>query len=258
VLTPEQEAKFRLFGFEKIEGAFSADEMAGISHDFDEVLAECRNGEPFPGQERQLVTGFVEKRASLTALVEDDRIYGPVEQLIGEPPLWIESDGNLYVGDTYWHPDGRVTRPLWIKVALYLDPLTSETGSLRVIPGSHLALFSSALEAANLRGPTGGSCVGLTPRDIPSYPIETQPGDVVFFDQRTWHSSFGGITGRRMFTMNYATPIKNEIERQQFVDVYEHNKTYSPIGEVYSESFLNSDHPRIQVMTRTLRELGLK
>ena len=83
--------------------------------------------------------------------MEDDRVYGPVEQLIGEPPLWIESDGNLYVGDTYWHPDGHVTRPLWIKVALYLDPLTEESGCLRVIPGSHLALFSSALESANLR-----------------------------------------------------------------------------------------------------------
>ena len=62
MLTPEQEAKFRLFGFEKIVGAFSTDEMARISADFDEVLAESRNGEPFPGQERQIVTGFVEKR----------------------------------------------------------------------------------------------------------------------------------------------------------------------------------------------------
>ena len=131
VLTREQEAKFRLFGFEKIVGAFSIDEMARISADFDEVLAESRNWEPFPGQERQIVTGFVEKHAGLTALVEDDRVYCPVEQLIGEPPLWIESDGNLYVGDTYWHPNGRVTRPLWIKVALYLDPLTAESGCLQ-------------------------------------------------------------------------------------------------------------------------------
>ena len=39
--------------------------------------------------------------------------------------------------------------------------------------------------------------------DIPAVAIETQPGDVVIFNQRTKHASFGGGEERRMMTMNF-------------------------------------------------------
>ncbi len=151
MLTREQERHFRLFGYVCLRQAFNEKEIAKISLDFDEVLGESLDGQPFAGEKRQLVVGFVEKRPSLSALVADDRVFEPVEQLICGTPLWIESDGNLYVGDTHWHPDAAVHFPLWIKVALYLDPVDKDTGSLRVIPGSHMALFSAALDAAKIR-----------------------------------------------------------------------------------------------------------
>ncbi len=44
---------------------------------------------------------------------------------------------------------------------------------------------------------------GLEPRDVPSFALESQPGDVVFFSHQLWHASFGGRSGRRMFTLNY-------------------------------------------------------
>ena len=104
VLTLEQEAHFRLFGFLVLREAFGPSEVVRITQDFDEVLSEGRAGLPFAGEERQIVMGFIEKRPSLTALVEDDRIYEAVHQLLGGTPVWIGSDGNLYVGETYLAP----------------------------------------------------------------------------------------------------------------------------------------------------------
>ena len=257
MLTPEQEAHFRLFGFLRVPHAFSAEEVGSISADFDEVLSESREGNPFDGKERQIVMGFVEKRPSLTALVEDDRVYEAVEQLLAGPPVWIGSDGNLYVGDTYWHPDNRAHLPISIKVALYLDPVNENTGCLRVIPGSHIPMVSVLLEESPLRGPEGGRCMGLKPNEVPAFPIVSEPGDVVFFDHRTWHSSFGGRTGRRMFTMNFSSPITTDQQRERFLEMHERNSAVSPSGEVYSESFLNSSSPRIQQLTTVVRDLGL-
>ena len=134
MLTTEQIAHFETFGFVIRQQCFSATEMAEISRAFDDVLAEDRKGRPFDGKARQGVLGFIEKRPLLSGLVEDDRIFEPLEQLLGPGFVWIGSDGNLYVGDTGWHPDGSVLDYGRIKVALYLDPVMKDTGCLRVIP----------------------------------------------------------------------------------------------------------------------------
>lgn len=257
MFSDDQQTHFRLFGYACAPATFNEREIEEITAAFDDVLAESLGGKPFAGTRRQLVTGFVERRPRLSALVADDRIYEPVEQLVHGTPLWIESDGNLYVGDTDWHPDPRPNFPLWIKVALYLDPVDEQTGSLRVIPGSHLTPFSAALDATSLRGPEGGANVGLSPDRVPSVALASRPGDVIFLDQRTWHASFGGRTGRRMFTMNFASPIATKEERDLVLEIYKMNLGWSPSGRVYSDAFLNSESPRIQAMTAGVKDLGL-
>ena len=166
------------------------------------------------------------------------------------------NDGNYHVSDTLWHadmgwdphiPEGR-TDPnradsRWrghympaIKVGLYLDPVSVDTGCLRVIPGSHrsphheefwslhsnIPSYLSELERVHPKlqemwerdtGSLDGwerlasdprvNHFGLDPSDIPAYPIESRPGDAVFFSYQLWHSSFGGHAGRRMFTLNF-------------------------------------------------------
>src|SRR5262245_1385263 len=105
MLTPEQLLHAQTFGFVLRRQYFSPEEMAKISADFDEVVLEDRQGQPFPGKTRQAVLGFAEQRPSLMRLLEEDRIYNAIEQLLGPEFVWIGSDGNLYVGDTHWHPD---------------------------------------------------------------------------------------------------------------------------------------------------------
>src|SRR5262245_15721773 len=267
MLSPEEETYFKTFGFVVRRGCFSADEMARIGGDFDDVLAQDRQGQPFDGARRQAVLGFIEKRPLLSSLAEDDRISEPIAQLLGEGFVGIGSDGNLYVGDTGWHPDGSNLGYGRIKVAFYLDPVRAESGCLRVVPGSHREPLHSALASLRERRSDPGAAetaFGVAQREIPCFPLESDPGDVVFFDQNTWHASFGGQSGRRMFTLNFGAPPRAAEDVAYLERTYQSNlqhaqrMQHTPSSRVYEESFLSSDSPRIRGMVAKLVELGMR
>jgi ectoine hydroxylase-related dioxygenase (phytanoyl-CoA dioxygenase family) len=258
MLTSEQKAHFNAFGFIAVRQLLSPDEVNVISREFDAAMLEDRGGKPFDGKERQEFYNWYDGRPAVQYLPTDERVLGPIEQLLGpgyEPSK--NNDGKLYIGDTGWHADtgwspdipdgkndseriaGRRARHHYIpsiKVAFYLDPVSGETGALRVIPGAHrnpyhdrlwslhnaIPRVAASMEDTGPRllkmwerdtgSPEGGERLlsdpkvnhfGVEPSDVPSYPIESEPGDVVFFSHQMWHSSFGGKSGRRMFTLNF-------------------------------------------------------
>jgi ectoine hydroxylase-related dioxygenase (phytanoyl-CoA dioxygenase family) len=258
MLTIQQKAHFDVFGFLAVRQLFTPDEVDTITREFDAAMLEDRDGKPFDGQKRQQVYQWISGRSAVGFLTADQRIHGPIAQLLG-PGATTEKDfyGHLYVGDTGWHPDlgwdpgipdgendperiaGRRGATHYIpsiKVAFYLDPVGKESGCLRVIPGAHrnpyhdqlwslhkdIPINAASLEDVRPRllemwerdtgSREGGEQLlsdpkvnhfGLEPRDVPSYPIESEPGDAVFFSHQMWHSSFGGKAGRRMFTLNF-------------------------------------------------------
>lgn len=267
MLTDRQRAHFDVFGFLVFRQAFSPEETARISSTFDRVLEEDRQGRPFEGHKRQAVTGFVEREEELTRLLEDDRIYPVIEQLLGPGFVWIGSDGNLYVGDTGWHPDGRHLEHQayrWIKVAFYLDPVRRDTGCLRVIPGSHRGTLHQALKERWPKSDAAESPYGISGAEVPAFPLESDPGDVVLFDQSLWHASFGGRTGRRMFTLNFGAKPQAEADYENLRSTHAKNlgfiadMQYTQTGRVYTDAFLESGSPRIRSMVAELLEMGLK
>jgi Phytanoyl-CoA dioxygenase (PhyH) len=262
-LTPEQLNHFDTFGFIVWRQAFSPDEIADISARFEDVLAEDRHGQKFAGDKRQGVHGFLELRPELQKLLEDDRIYTSVEQLLGPGFVWIGSDGNLYVGDTRWHPDNSAAYRR-VKVAFYLDPVKAETGCLRVIPGSHLPGMGDRLRELWPIDETGESPYGVAGSEIPFFPLESLPGDVVFFNQRVFHSAYGGRTGRRMFTLNFGAKPDGEADYDNLRRTYQsniknqHEMGYTKRDRIYTDEFLHSGSPRIQSMVGELVELGFR
>ena len=264
MLNAEQLAHFETFGYLVLRQAFSPEETAEISRAFDDVLATDRRGQAFDGEKRQGVLGVIEQRPVLTRLVESDLIFEAMEQLLGPGFVWVGSDGNLYVGDTNWHPDTSYPSYRCIKVAFYLDPVGKETGCLRVVAGSHRAPLHDDLKLLRKVTDPAFTPFGVPARDVPAVPLESQPGDVVMFAQNTWHASFGGKTGRRMFTLNFAArptlPEHEAILRKTYNGNVEATRTmmYTHTGRVYTDEFLNSDHPRVRSMTNKLVENGFK
>ena len=124
------------------------------------------HGKPHEGKARSCIVPFIDQTARLCALLDDARILGIATSLLGDDFNYMGSDGNYYVGDTGWHSDGWHSNFTHIKIALYLDPLTRDTGAIRVIPGSHLPgdTYANALAEKLVRA---RNCGKLTARMCP-------------------------------------------------------------------------------------------
>ena len=88
-------------------------------------------------------------------------------EALGGSVLPVRAKGMRYFGDTSWHVDS--SRPVAsVGFLAYLEPLTAGQGALRVRPGSHRGMPSAEVA------------------------IETQPGEVIVFDEHLQHASSGG------------------------------------------------------------------
>jgi hypothetical protein len=202
-LTDQQVSFFEAFGYLGFPGLM-ADRVGEIIREFEAVWAEHgggHNGRPHEGTARSCIAQFIDLNERLSSLIDDPRIRGIATSLLGEDFNYMGSDGNYYVGDSGWHSDGWHRELRHIKIAFYLDPLTRDTGCLRVIPGSHRPGEPYA-DMLQERVRKSEELWGVHGRDLPAVALETQPGDLVCFNHNTKHAAFGGGARRRMFTMN--------------------------------------------------------
>ena len=223
-LNEQQLRFFDAFGFLKFPGLF-AEEIDEITNAFEQVWAEHgggQGGSEHDYESRSAILPFIDQSEYLSGLIDDRRYEGIGSSLFGGDFNYMSSDGNLYAADTRWHSDScrNVSyesvmkdpgghRYGAVKTAFYLDPLTSDSGCLRVIPGSHRAgdRFADSLEG--LVGESNET-LGIHGRDIPAVALETVPGDLLMFDLCTKHASFGGSSRRRMFTINLQQRFRRE------------------------------------------------
>ena len=204
-LTPQQLAQFDTFGYLGFPG-LRADKADAIIDAFGAVWdmhGGGHNGKPHDGKARSVVVQFLDQSEYLCTLLDDPRIHDIAASILGDDFNYMGSDGNFYVGDTRWHSDGYGGRGglKHIKIAFYLDPLTRDTGALRVIPGSHRIgdVFSEQLQRDAAKSE---DIWGISGNQVPALALETQLGDVLVFNHDIKHSAWGGSTHRRMFTMN--------------------------------------------------------
>ncbi|MSR84693.1 MAG: hypothetical protein EXS58_17550 [Candidatus Latescibacteria bacterium] len=209
-LTPQQLAYMDAFGVLIFPGLLE-DDIGRITAEFESVFATQgggHGGKPHDGTARSCIVPFIDQNEYLSSLIDDERVEGIFTSLMGEDFNYIGSDGNFYVGNTNWHSDtdwsgkmrGKPPR-LFYKMALYLDPVTRDSGALRVIPGSqHYGDRYAETLQEHLR--TAPDDWGITGAQVPAVALESLPGDVVVFNQNTKHSAWGGSNRRRMFTIN--------------------------------------------------------
>ena len=200
-LTEQQVRFFNTFGYIAIRGMFAPDEIAWITAEFETAIQTVGGGKEHDGTKRTMFGGPIERTEKLCTLLDDPRICGLIGGVIGEDFNYCSGDGNYYTGDTPWHPDGNWGEVFAVKVAFYLDPVTKDTGCLRVIPGSQDPEHLVRKHKINVNGAL--ELFGIEPRNYPgNVPLETNPGDILMFNHDTYHSAWGGGNRRRMFTMN--------------------------------------------------------
>ena len=251
MITPDQKAHFETFGFLFKRQAFSKDEIGDVIREAEEVLEKDRGGRPRGRDEKQSMAPFVELSPKLSALAEDDRIYGTVEQLLGPDLIWAGSEANVTVGEvTRWHADRHGESQLGydrIKVMLYLDPVTADHGALRVIPGSHKMPLYIALDEqwTAVGDDPEATPFGVDGVDMPGFPLESNPGDIVFFNHNLYHAVFHGWAGRRYIALKYAENPKTTGEVAKLTEMAD------GVFNVH-HAFQSSDSPRIRGMVDRL------
>ena len=231
----QQRAHFETFGFLKLAGLLKT-EVAGITREFEAVFTQL--GQKHDGTKRTGVVPFIDQRAGLCALLDHPGILAAVGNLLGTDFNYVSSDGNYYSGDTDWHRDSLYQSNSYIKLALYLDPIRRDTGCLRVIPGSHTDAGMVQWNDDRMRA--AETEWGIPQRALPAYAIESDPGDVLLFNHRTLHASFGGSSSRRMFTMNLGRRARTSTEIDDLISycdwhMYNHGAR-QPYGNVMLET----------------------
>ena len=247
MLAPEQKAHFDTFGFFIFRQAFTPKEIDKVIGEAEIIWEERRK--KCPAQDDGLSSDeFVELRPTLTNLLVDDRIHGTIEGLLGPDFIFAGSEGQVtshrYHG---WHTD----RPgdeeelsyLRIKVMIYLDPLDKDSGCLRVIPGSHQLPLHQEIETVKPFDVTGP--------DMPCFPLECRPGDVIFFNHSLWHGMFNGTKGRRYIALKFAA---RPLTDKQLASLHYYTKhIFEP-----ADTLLKSDNHSIRRMVEDLPHLGAK
>lgn len=211
-LSPQQVSYFNTFGFLLLRGLF-CDDIDRITAGFERVFADPDHehwemyGSLHGEQRRVIVAGFIDKDEELRRLRDDPRVLGVVQSLIGDAYDYAESDGNVWYCETFWHSDvyGSPLSTFHVKLSFYLDPLREDTGAIRLIPGSNFYTESYASELhRNLSNHEKiKEIYGVEGNEIPAWTLESEPGDLIVWNQRTIHASYNGGDRRRSFAMTF-------------------------------------------------------
>ena len=247
----QQRAFFETYGFLKLPGLLKP-EITDIITEFEAVFPQL--GIKHEGKQRTMIVGFVDQRAGLSRLLDHPGVLEAVGNLIGPDFNYLGSDGNYYTGDTGWHRDSCYQSNGFIKLALYLDPVRRNTGCLRVIPGSHSDLGLQIWNDDRMRD--SENAYAMHGRDLPSYPLENEPGDVLIFNHRTLHASFGGNAQRRMFTMNLSRRAKDSIQFDDLISYGDWHFYNHGIRAPYGKAMLETASPARQTPMSPLRSLA--
>lgn len=248
---------FQTFGFITLRQFFTPDEVETLRTEFETGIDLAYAHRPFDGSERHWTPQMGPNTPFYAGLLEDERFWSIAAQLYGDDALGVGTDANRYIGDTRWHPDHGIDPNedcYGVKFAFYLDPVDADSGALRLVPGSHKRPLHDDIRAY---------ICGRESERIPAHICVSEPGDVVAFDMRCWHASFGGGQGRRMSTCVYynnpATPAEEAAARKRAASSQtapaQYNRPDDPLFHPHWVSNPHS-HPLRQRWIARLSELG--
>lgn len=256
MLTTQQRAHFETFGFLLLRQLLRADEITAIRQEAETLWRAERQRRGVDSQAYVALPSFIERSPALLRLPTDDRIYGAIEDLLGPGFLWSGSEGNTGVAMQNqfhaWHSDRcGEAEPDYrrVKMMIYLTSVTKETGCLRVIPGSHKLPLYKELDALNQQQvDTCQQVFGLAGQDLPAFPLETTPGDVVIFNHYLYHGVYKGDGARRYIAMKFVSQPTKAAHLASLL-------RFSPYVFEPEPVFVNSDQARLRGMVAGLAHL---
>ena len=258
-LSNDELDQFDAFGFSVRRQTFAAAEVSTFIETLESVCTQLLGSPPGPGA-AVWEHYFAETHPTLMKLVSDDRIYEPVSQILGEDFLWVSSEGmwgfQEKLANHHWHADGgwipEQMSPHRLKVMLYLDPQSRDSGALRIMPGSPRSPYHDALLPCNEVHDKVGMPLffGMRGEELPGLAIETKPGDLVFFNNWLFHSVYGKVHPRRSIVLQFTAPPTTEAQRNALRNNGDGDRM------AVHENLAASDDPRIRKMVERTRRIA--
>ena len=221
-MAPSEKNYFDMFGFLIIRNVLSKSELKAIEEEyqlgFQKTLEHHSDGY---GMRKQFNWSNLNERCpNLCNLPSHPKILNNIKKLLGEKTFPFLCNSNNFNGPaTEWHTDQNQDIDCCaVKVAFYLDELDHHNGALRFLPCSHKEPLNGELWGFGLHGSNKGSLdeyeskSGIPIEQVPSSHCITSPGDMIVFNLKIWHSSWGGKINRRNVTINFSKFPESEKE----------------------------------------------
>ena len=247
MLTEAQKHHFETLGFLCLRDFFPADELQRYTDAFDETLKRAKGLKTLEINEERRTIGtlrfFESNPAVYHPLLDGDKLNELIEDLLGEEYVFTVSEGALRTNNTRWHHDDVAPEGhRHLKVIFYLEPVRATTGCLCVLPGSHFFPYRERMEKY-------GEDILPLGKDVPGiYPIETDPGDLLVFNVKLYHSAFGEGAKRRGVYINFIQKPRTPEEAEYIKWLYRKD------GGYYTPETFKDAPPRRLRMLQFLKE----
>ncbi len=222
-------ARYAEAGWLAVRGFFDGGEAAEISCWTDELLAR----DEAPGREMvyheaslidpaaqviQRIENFCPFHSGFDALVRHSRLQRAVEQLLGAQAVLFKDKINFKMGGGAGfepHQDQQAGwstyAQMFVTALVCIDRATTVNGCLQMA------------DAPRYAGLIGEEWRPLTPEQMAVFslqPVETEPGDVLFFDSYVPHASDANMTAdaRRILYLTYNAASDGDFRGQYFAD----------------------------------------
>ena len=196
---------YKTFGYVVMRSVFTAAEMERMREEFEIARAREDALAPHDGTHNHRVCKVLgDDTPFFAGLTDDERLLRPAQQTFGDDVLLWEWQVYQYwtTEGTFWHAnDGDPTHGRYLYGARYqwpvFEPVTADTGALRVIPGSHLPELQWHVRKADAAGLLADIAA------VGAVVCEAELGDVVAFDTRVYHSTAAYDRERRVASAIY-------------------------------------------------------
>lgn len=235
LLSAEQQADYQTKGYLILRGVFTKDEVLEWKRECARLLAsDLVNPNNLRTRPRRVGEELVVERIDpvldvsppYAAIARDARILEPLRLLYSDDMLLFKdklifklpgmSGYAVHQDWSWWQPFPRDI----VSVTVAIDGADAANGALEVFPGYHHRLLSTPGETRNMNADEA-SAINTAEGEM----LETQPGDVIFFDGLTPHRSGPNTSdrSRQQLYLSYCAARHGDLYQAQAA----HYKAYS-------------------------------
>lgn len=246
MLTAMQKHQFETFGFLLLKNLIPLNEMQPFIDGFDETMAKSNGGPWEHAPSNQGVTPFYRHNPELYhRLLDHEKVNETVKDLLGPGYSFGVSEGHHRYKQTTWHHDDVAPDELThIKFSYFLDSVRSDTGCLQVLPGTHFPEVRKHME---------NWYDFHVKRDTCPWPsavaLESDPGDAVIFNLKTYHAAFGKKIDRRVIYTSYIQKPSTQKAEDYMIHLYKRDSSQLGCPYYTPDLFENATPARLKMLS---------